>query len=267
LKSLLVILAIAPILCAQAPQAKPVPKFQVATVRRCTDSSNDTGGGPNSDSRLTISCWNLAALIDSAYVTYAGGKFQGNRDPVRVEQLNGWASSELWTIEAVAEGTPGQNMLRGPMLQKLLEDRFGLKVHTASKLEPAFNLTVGASGLQLKRFAGGCTPSDPIHPPELPIQHACPRDPRDTVASLDIFAWMLHSMKPSLVDAPVSNKTGLTGFYRFNMEPIIRLAGQGHAPLFTAVATAVQTYGLKLESTKTPRIYYVVDRVQQPSIN
>ncbi len=133
MKSFFVILAIAPGLCAQTQQAKPLPKFEVATVRHCVDSSNDTGGGPNSDSRLTISCWNLAALINSAYVTYAGGKFHGNSDPVRVEQLNGWASSELWTIEAVAEGTPGQNVLRGPMLRKLREERFGLQVHTASK--------------------------------------------------------------------------------------------------------------------------------------
>ncbi len=110
---------------------------------------------------------------------------------------------------------------------------------------------MGASGLKPKRFAGGCTPPDPIHPPEIPIQHACPRDPRDTVASLDIFAWMLHSMKPSLLDAPVSNKTGLAGFYHFNMESIIRLAGQGRATRFSLrFLRPSTTYGLKLESTK-----------------
>ena len=257
----------APALCAQTSPAKPLPKFEIVTVKRCVDSSNDPGGGPNSDSRLTISCWNLAALINTAYVTYAGGKFRGNSDPVRVEQLNGWASSQLWTIEAKAEGTPGQNMLRGPMLQKLLEDRFGLKVHTASRLEPAFSLTADPGGLKVKRFAGGCTPVDPSHPPEIPIQHPCAREARDTIASLDILAWMLHSMKPRLLDAPVSNKTGLTGFYHFNMEPIIRLAGQGHTPSFTAVSTAVQGFGLRLESTKAPSLYYVVDRVQQPATN
>lgn len=263
----LFILAIAPVLYAQAPPAKPLPKFEVATVKRCVDPNNDTGGGPNSESRLTISCWNLAALINTAYVVFAGGKFHGNNDPVRVEQLNGWASSQLWTIEAKAEGTPGQNMLRGPMLQKLLEDRFGLKLHTASKLEPVFNLTVGTSGLKVKRFAGGCTPLDPIHPPETTIQHPCARDPRDTIASLDIFAWMLSNVKPRILDAPVINKTGLTGFFHFDMEPLIRISEQPHDPLFTGVYTAVRDYGLKLESTKAPRLYYVVDRVQQPAAN
>lgn len=265
MKSLFVILAIAPILCSQTPPTKPLPKFEVATVKPCVDSTNDTGGGPNSDSRLTISCWNLAALIDSAYVTYAGGKFHGNNDPVGVEQLNGWASSQLFTIEAKAEGTPGQNMLRGPMLRKLLEDRFGLKLHTATKLEPAFNLTIAGSGLKLKRFAGGCTPINPVFSTETPIQHPCARDPRDTVVSFDIFAWMLHNMKPRLLDAPVLNKTGVTGAFHFDLSPLLKLSGQ--KPALTSVFSAVQTYGLKLESTKAPRLYYIVDRVQQPSAN
>jgi uncharacterized protein (TIGR03435 family) len=38
-------------------------------------------------------------------------------------------SSELYTIEAKAEGTPGQPAMLGPMMQSLLEDWFHLKLH------------------------------------------------------------------------------------------------------------------------------------------
>jgi uncharacterized protein (TIGR03435 family) len=255
---------------ARAQGTKPVAttKFEAVSIKPCAASNPGGEGGPagpNSDIRMTISCWSLDALIDTAYIVFAGGRFNGNNGRTPIEGLPGWATSQAFTIEARAEGTPGPFMMRGPMLQKLLENRFALKLHSATKLDSAYALTVAKSGLKLKRFEGNCTPLNPIFPPDGPIKNPCPRNPHDTIANLDIFAWILSNVKPRILDAPVINKTGVAGLFHFNMEAITAQAVGD--PLFASLFNAVQDFGLKLEATKAPRLYFIVDHVERPSAN
>ena len=258
------------------PRSAPKPKFEAASIKRCTDSPVGEGEGrgaapPDSSDRTRISCWPLSTLIRTAYVVFANGRFNGNNYPVEIEQLPGWGSSENYTIEAKAEGSPGQFMMRGPMLQSLLEDRFALKIHTEMKDEPAYALTVAKGGLKLRSFQGGCTPLDPIHPPSSPVQDPCPRNLQGSPMTLDIFAWFLGNIKPRILDAPVINKTGITGYFYFNVEPLLKLSASpavgpegGSAE---SIFTAVQDFGLKLQAVKAPRQYLVVDHVERPSAN
>jgi uncharacterized protein (TIGR03435 family) len=44
-----------------------------------------------------------------------------------------WIKSAPHTINAKAEGTPSSNVMRGQMLQAILEDRFKLKVHRETR--------------------------------------------------------------------------------------------------------------------------------------
>ncbi len=254
----------------------PKPKFEAASIKRCTDSPVGEGEGrgtapPDSSNRIGISCWSLSTLIRTAYVVFADGRFNGNNYPVEIEQLPGWGNSETYTIEAKADGSPGQFMMRGPMLQSLLEDRFALKIHTEKKDEPAYTLTVAKGGLKLRPFQGGCTPLDPIHPPDSPVQDPCHRTPQDTPMSLDIFAWFLGNVRPRFLDATVINKTGITGYFRFNIEHLTKLsATPAVAPDDSpaeSIFTAVQDFGLKLQATKAPREYLVVDYAERPTAN
>jgi uncharacterized protein (TIGR03435 family) len=202
---------------------------------------------------------------------FAGGRFNGNNCPVDIAQLPAWGNSELYTIEAKAEGSPGQDMMHGPMLQALLEGRFALKIHAEIKDEPAYALTVAKGGFKLRPFQGGCTPLDPIHPPNSPVQNPCPRNLQDSPMSLDIFAWFLGNIKPRILDASVINKTGITGYFHFNVEPLLKLsASPAVAPEggpAESIFTAVQDFGLKLQAVKAPRKYLVVDHVERPSEN
>ena len=248
----LVALTLAPgIADAQAPK----PKFEVASITRCINPSvggEGEGRGPTPDTldrvgRMTISCWSLSALIQSAYIVFAGGRFNGNHYPVAIDQLPAWAKSETYTIEAKADGSPGQSVMRGPMLQTLLEDRFALKIRSMLRNEPAYTLTVGKSGFKLPPFKGGCTPLNPIYPPESPVpfKELCHAAPGDVVMNLDIVARFLGRLK--------------------TLDALLKPSADGDSA--PSVFTVVKDFGLKLQAIKAPRRYLVVDRVQRPSEN
>ena len=57
--------------------------------------------------------------------------------------------SETFTVEAKAESPQTMEMMRGPMLQTLLEDRFKLKVHRVTKQVPIYALVVARGGPKL----------------------------------------------------------------------------------------------------------------------
>jgi uncharacterized protein (TIGR03435 family) len=264
-----------PTVRAQA-RAVTKPKFEVASIKRCTDPSVGEGerrgpAPPESPDRIRISCWPLSTLIRTAYVVFADGRFNGNNYPVEIDQLPGWGSSENYTIEAKAEGSPGQSMMRGPMLQLLLESRFALKIHAEMKDGSVYALTVAKGGLKLRPFQGGCTPLDPIHPPGSPVQDPCPRNTKGTPMSLDVFAWFLGNIRPRIFDEPVINETGITGYFYFNVEPLTRLSvtprGAAEGDPAESIFTAVQDFGLKLQASKAPREHLVIDRVGKPSEN
>jgi len=64
-------------------------------------------------------------------------------------------SSDLYRIDAKAEGNPSQAMMLGPMFQMLLEDRFKMKFHIESKEAPVYVLTVGKGGPKLQAAKEG----------------------------------------------------------------------------------------------------------------
>jgi uncharacterized protein (TIGR03435 family) len=88
--------------------------------------------------RVQLENWPLLDLIAAAY-------------SVRATQVSGpdWLSDQGFDIEAkLPDGTPKEEL--NAMLQSLLEERFGLKVHRATKTGQGFALTVGKNGPKLK---------------------------------------------------------------------------------------------------------------------
>jgi uncharacterized protein (TIGR03435 family) len=69
-----------------------------------------------------------------------------------------WIYSDRYQIEVKAEGTPREEVMLGPMLQTLLEDRFNLKIHRETREVPAYELTVAKGGLKMQPVPPGrCT--------------------------------------------------------------------------------------------------------------
>ncbi|HTB15849.1 MAG TPA: TIGR03435 family protein [Bryobacteraceae bacterium] len=280
--------------------------FEAASIRLCgsADAGGKEGGarggggpgeqGPSPD-RLRINCQSLRNIIRTAYVVYPDGNrvMPGRTAPL--EGGPGWIDSERYQIVAKAEGAPGQNMMHGPMLQRLLEDRFKVKVHRESREVPAYALTVAKNGPKLQPFKeGSCTVLDfskplPIPPPDAFCAMAMRRRKASAVdwnvkgSTLDDFAMALGGD----LDRIVINKTGIAGTFDFHLEfapdestrGLNNLRVGGGEPAFPqptasdppggpSIFTAIQEQlGLKLESSKGPREFVVIDRAEKPSEN
>src|ERR1700679_147610 len=158
----------------------PAQKFDVASIKLCSPSDNGPvvpggrSGGANfgtSPGRLHIHCMSVDGLVSLAYtVNDPLTNSNGGTDSHPVRGGPAWAPSDFYPIEAetddaVANGptptaSPASNLMRGPMLQALLEDRFQLKTHREAEEVPMYALTVAKGGLRLKPMEQGCTPPD-----------------------------------------------------------------------------------------------------------
>jgi uncharacterized protein (TIGR03435 family) len=99
-------------------------------------------------------------LIRLAYVIFEDGHHL-NTGTVPISGGPAWINFDRYSIDAKPDAPQSQEMMRGPMLQALLEDRFRLKVHRETKEIPVYALTVAKGGLKLKPFKqGSCVPID-----------------------------------------------------------------------------------------------------------
>jgi uncharacterized protein (TIGR03435 family) len=262
-------------------QAQPGPKFAVVSVKPCKAEGGRSGGRESaSPGRLRENCVTVSKLIRQAYVEYASGR-QAILAPVPTEGGPGWIDSASYEIDATAEGAPGFAMMRGPMLQALLEDRFQLKIHHESRDVPVYALTVAKSGPRLQTTKpGSCVPLDDSLP--TPYPQFCGLPKRGDPGLHLIGATMADLCKilsaPEISDRQVIDKTGITGMFDIQLPgpgEIMRGSSDPAAPAtaadpsssFAALQTAVEKLGLKLERAKGPGEFLVIDRVERPSEN
>jgi len=100
--------------------------------------------------------------------------------------LTGWMDTEKWDIE-VKSDTPGMPSLdqERDILQKLLAERFALKVHEEKREMPAYTLTVGKDVPKMtKSVDASLKPSFTLHPSGML---------RAQSATMDDFARLLQS--------------------------------------------------------------------------
>ncbi len=285
---------------AVQPPAPTVPAFEVASVKPCgsADSGGNlkgggrSGGGPGaqgpSPDRLNLACQPLRNLVRMAYITFNNGRRIGLGLPPPIEGGPSWMDSERYKIDAKAEGSPGQEMMRGPMLQALLEERFKLKVHRETREATVYALTVARSGAKMPAFKEGtCSALDFSKPPVEPLI-ICGLAGRKSIGQnvkWEVRGGTLDELADALsmdMDRIVLNKTGIAGKFDFKMEfavdettaGLTRLRGPD-GPVFPpdpsggpSIFTAIQDQlGLKLESAKGPRGFLVIDHVEKPSEN
>jgi bla regulator protein blaR1 len=121
----------APVIRAQNPPAN-TPRFEVASIKPCKEADN--GPSPKSSpGRLVEDCHELLNIIGNAYTTFADGHLNLNAEPAPMTGGPPWLHSASYNINAKAEGNP---MMLGPMMQRLLEDRFHLKIHRETREGP-----------------------------------------------------------------------------------------------------------------------------------
>lgn len=178
--------------------------------------------------------------------------------------LPGWADSDLFDVDAKTDEQTATAMLKLSreaverqqqlMLQSLLADRFHLRVHYESKIEPVYELAAAKGGPKVTPWPAEQPPrGSSLGPGAIRVQG-------QPIAMLTM--WLSQVAGRMVLD-----KTGLTGKYDIYLKwtPDDQ---QGTADAGPTLFTALQEQlGLKLQPAKAPISSLVIDRVEQPSGN
>ncbi|HMD35943.1 MAG TPA: TIGR03435 family protein [Vicinamibacterales bacterium] len=227
-----------------------------------------------------------------------------NTNPNQADLIRGgpgWLETDKWTIEAKAPGdagAPDRTVMMGPMLRALLEERFHLKTHRGTEDAPMFALTVAKGGMTIKPIGpDGCRDFTETHDLSREEMMAINTGPRPVCGNFtavggggnrtwrlggETLAKFANQTLSSVLDYYVLDNTGdkIPAGARFNInltfgvDESIRRGVFGGAPvgpipdnadrgpsIFTALE---EQLGLKLEKTRGPRQFLVVDGVQRP---
>jgi uncharacterized protein (TIGR03435 family) len=281
------ILTCAPVFAQPATPQPATPKlsFEVASIKPSPppDPSGFSSGTRGDPGRW--SCYNtsLTNLVLTAF-------------DLKSYQLTApdWMRRELFDISAkVPAGATKEDIKL--MLQNLLEERFKLTYHREQKETPAYDLVIAKNGPKLTEFVEPAPLAEgaPKPPPRADTEGRPLPQPGSSgmTMSKNAIRWsgskftmkQMASMLASQLGHPVTDATGLTGFYdmqlswsgtgagmRVTVSP--PPSGEGGAPsagipeadsgptLFTALQ---QQLGLKLEAKKGTIDILVVDKIEK----
>ncbi|MDP9039543.1 MAG: TIGR03435 family protein [Acidobacteriota bacterium] len=264
-------------------------KFEVASVRLCQNGQSPSGGDPN-PGRLHLACVTTANLIRLAYLVFPTGQPNAPVSPnafqMPISGAPSWLDSDRYAIDATVEQRVNTEMMKGPMMQALLEERFGLKLHKETKVIPAFELKVGKKGTKLQPAKeGACVVYDRNNPPSAPSagQPApiiCGVIRESARGGFDILGATMPDLCRQLsayVDRDIVDKTGITGAFDVHLDLLPADLGYGGAtpdPSSAstpddggAIAAAVKKLGLKMSNAKQSAQFLVIDHVERPSEN
>jgi uncharacterized protein (TIGR03435 family) len=200
--------------------------------------------------RVTGTASTLLDLITTAY-------------GVRYDQISGapgWGGSEHYDLDAKAEESerPLTMAQCRRMLQTLLAERFGLKVHRDTQDMPMYALVVAKNGPRLKAVAADAVGGGSVRPGERGIHM------ETTKGTLAQLAAQLSFT----AGHPVVDRTGLQGYYAYTLDwfPANRtMPPDLDVPdMFQALQEQI---GLRLEATRGPEERLVIDHVEKPSEN
>jgi uncharacterized protein (TIGR03435 family) len=270
------------------------PAFEVASIKlntRCDTSG--PSGGMSTPGRIALECADLRDLILTAYGIYGNG---ANPAPgsFRIQVLGGpaWMDSTRYDIVAKPAGNPTRSEMYGPLLQTLLEERFGLRVHRETKDGTVYLLAVAKNGPKLRASKEGtCVIADINHPPEagnaLTVCGKAKISSGGPVVTVDVSGATIADLCSQLgmvMDREVIDKTGIAGQFDIHLE----VARADLQPKFVAgrtieqpgqltaddkddgpsISTALQQQlGLKLETGRGPVQVLVVDHIERPADN
>jgi uncharacterized protein (TIGR03435 family) len=257
-RALIVLLTVSNLAAAQAPDARPLPQFEVATIKR---------SAPVVDGRWTVTMGGDPGRID-----YQGLPLKillSRAFNLKDDQISGpdWLDTERFDVTAKIPPSVSRDQVPA-MLQALLVERFKIAFHHDKKEMGNYALVVSKNGLKLKEVA------QPAGAGRLFVRNGHV----ETQGSLASFADLISR----LAARPVFDMTGLKASYDIHLEwtpepgqgslfkgfpsPPSQPSAEGANPertgpsLFTAIQ---EQLGLKLESRKAPVDIVVIDQIQK----
>jgi uncharacterized protein (TIGR03435 family) len=286
LAAALAILAAAPAFAQSTP---PKLEFEVASIRAVQlDNPNQIAAGLRMDgSQAHFGAVTIKNLVSRAYDVQAG-------------LITGpdWITTQRFDIDAkLPEGSTTDQIPQ--MLQSLLAERFGLKIHHDSKEMPAYALILGKPPLNLKEAPADSTPPAPNSAVSANVAASAAGVSMNlegggsyTFANnqfqfhkvtMDVLALQLARY----MDSPVVNLTALKGTYDLTLNVtqedyyilLVRLGANNGAilppqamPLLNGTPASlfdsIEQQGLRLDKRKLPLDTITVDQINQtPSDN
>jgi len=166
-----------------------------------------------------------------------------------------WSTEACFDIVAKASGPADEKQLR-LMLQTLLANRFGLRLHKETRVVPVYAITLAKGGPKFQESATeGAFVIERNNPVILNAHHARMSDLAQGISAE--------------VKRPVVDNTGLTGRYEIHMDLSAYLngtggAGDGQLDLMSILFSGFQDLlGLKLEARKQSVDVLVIDHAEK----
>jgi len=262
-----------PVCCAQSPAGQTAPAapagptssaspgFDVAVIR---PNPGDTTGHSHIWSSASDGNFKAQNVTAMDLVRYAFGMPE-----TRVTGGPGWMRSAKWDMEAKSDPAIDAQ-LRGldsapareqkqQLLQALLADRFGLKVHEETRELPTYALVVAKGGPRFQPSkVNGATISN--------------GSGQITVKGSDHTLALLAEQLSRSLGRIVVDKTGLDGRYELSVkwtpDDAATPSNTANTDTGPSIFTAIQEQlGLKLESQKGPVQILIIDHIDMPSQN
>jgi uncharacterized protein (TIGR03435 family) len=219
-------------------------KFEAADVHVSAPGTVEMGGFlPNG--RAEFHAVPLLQLISMAYSVPAD----------RIAGGPPWLATDLFDIVAKAPGKASSAQML-PMLQSLLEERFGLTVKRENKPLPVYALTIKKAGV-LKASAKEGEPDCQRGQEEFMLRAVCRNV---TMASL---AERLPSFARAYFDKPVVDRTQLPGDFDFTLEWLGRARATGAQSGMSMYNALEKQLGLKVEEQTEPMPVLTIERVNR----
>jgi uncharacterized protein (TIGR03435 family) len=271
------------------------PTFEVASIRRSVPY-NESGGKVNIGVHIDGSQVHCVSLSLRDYLARA------YRTKTTMISGPDWTASETFDISATlpAGSTPAQ---LPEMLQALLAERFGVKLHKEKKEFPVYVLLPGKGALKLKE-----SPPDPDADKEEPKGTTnVAATGSEAGVNVNLGRGSSYSFVPNrfearkltmaifttqlerYVDRPIVDMTGLTGQYDFALDftpedyraMLMRVAVSAgvtlppevmrmldNSSIGGALGDALQQVGLKVEARRAPLDVLVIDEaLKTPTAN
>jgi uncharacterized protein (TIGR03435 family) len=249
-------------------------------------------------------------MLVQALGAYSHGRFEGNWNrgdgALEIEGGPDWVRTDRFTIEAVADHALSHDLMYGPMLREVLEERFHLRTRRETRDVPMFALTVAKGGLKVARPDDrGCTEPYAGGPPRdggefvamgcskiqrateggcVPVEVARGNPARgekpecglrEVTSQQRVISDLLGSSMAQLANVassgagrPVVDKTGITDRFDFHLEFSAPSAGPAEDPDgVPSMAGVLSQMGLKLEPTHGPRDFLRIESIERPTGN
>lgn len=247
------------------PTQTGTPKFDVASVKLSTERGA-LFVRPMPGGRLMATA-PVKLLIMYAYA-FQRSQIVGGPE---------WINDDRYEIDAKAGENANREQLMA-MLQSLLEDRFQMRVHRESRETSVYALVVGKNGPKLSPPKEVTCPA--ANTPVPPSQSGAAPTPCGQMRILPSatgvrmegdrvpLAELLRVLAVA-VDRPLLDKTNLPGLFDIRLHFIAEAPGAppSDSPVPNVFDALQEQLGLKLDSSKGPVEFLVIDRVERPTAN